>query len=215
MLVFQGPNAAFGRVPFPRETLPMMMTVDLRGVAELVARRARRQGYVVPREVREELTRAGEPEHLWKDVLALARPSLSYRHGRYYYQSPVSDRVREEESHQRGIRRAVREVIRSHHNSDRAEERRGQERVEFIQPVRVITEDGRQFTLLTRDLSPSGLRLIGTRRLLGQKVRILMPKGERSPAYEFVLRILWTCSVGEDLVENGGAFVGVTPCGRE
>jgi hypothetical protein len=186
-----------------------MMTANLQGVAELVTRRAQRQGYVVPREVREELGRAGESEDLWKDVLALARPSLSYRHGRYYYQPPVSDRVRREESHQRGVRRAVREVIRRHQSAARAEERRGQDRVEFVQPVRVLTEDGRQFTLLTRDLSPSGVRLIGTRRFLGQKVRVFIPKADGTPPWEFVVRVLWTCAVGDDLVENGGTFVGV------
>ena len=48
----------------------------------------------------------------------------------------------------------------------------------------------------------------GTRRLLGQKVRVHIPAPEGGHV-EFVVRILWTCPVGEDLVENGGAFVSV------
>ena len=60
-----------------------MISTSLRGAAELVTRRARRQGYIVPQEVREELAHAGVPEDLWKDVVALARPSLSYRRGKY------------------------------------------------------------------------------------------------------------------------------------
>ena len=59
--------------------------------------------------------------------------------------------------------------------------------------------------VLTRDLSASGIRLIGTRRLLGQKVTV------RLGGFDFQVRILWTCPVGDDLVENGGTFLGVTP----
>jgi hypothetical protein len=72
--------------------------------------------------------------------------------------------------------------------------------------VKVVTEDGQEFTLLSRDLSATGIRLVGTRRLLGQKVRVIIP-GSDGAAREFLVRILWTCPVGDDLVENGGAFI--------
>ena len=184
-----------------------MISTNLQGVAELVIRRAQRQGFVVPREVRQELTGAGIPQTLWKDVLALARPSLSYRHGRYYYDSPVSARVRAEQSQQRDIHRAVRQLIRAHRFASAAVERRGEERVDFVQTVKVRTEDGREFTLLSRDLSATGIRLISTRRLLGQKVHVLM--GAEDSTVEFLVRILWTCPIGDDLVENGGTFLSV------
>jgi hypothetical protein len=190
-----------------------MISTNLQGVAELVIRRAQRQGFVVPREVREELTGAGISQNLWKDVLALARPSLSYRHGRYYFDSPASARVRAEQSQQRDVHRAVRRLIRARHSATTDVERRGQERVDFIESVKVRTEDGREFTLLSRDLSATGIRLISTRRLLGQKVRVLIPAAD--PAFEFLVRILWTCSVGDDLIENGGTFLGVTARGQE
>jgi hypothetical protein len=186
-----------------------MISTNLRGVAELVIHRAQRQSFIVPREVREELIRAGVPDSLWKDVLALARSSLRYRHGRYYYDAPVSARVREAESQQRSIHQAVRQLIREHRSADRALERREEDRIDFIQPVRVVTEDRREYTMLSRDLSATGIRLIGTHRLLGQKVHVTIPSGGNSPPLTFLVRILWTCNVGDDLVENGGTFLEV------
>jgi hypothetical protein len=186
-----------------------MISTNLQGVAELVVKRAQRQGYIVPGEVREELSQAGVPDTLWKDVVALARSSLRYRSGRYYYAAPVSARVRQELSHQRGIHRVIRQIIRQHRMANEQFERREQDRIDFILPVKVTTEDQREFTLLSRDLSPTGIRLIGTRRLLGQKVRIAFSgEGEEVPWF-FVVRILWTCNVGEDLVENGGTFLDI------
>jgi hypothetical protein len=86
-----------------------------------------------------------------------------------------------------------------------AVERRGQERVDFIQPVKVITEDGTELTLISRDLSHLGIRLIGAQRLLGQMVRVLIPS-PGGASLDVPVRILWTCPVGDDLVENGGCF---------
>ena len=88
-----------------------MSAANLKGVAEQVVRRAQRQGYVVPREVREELTQAGASDDLWKDVVALARPSLTFRRGRYYFSAPASDRVRQEQSQQLCVRRAVSQLL--------------------------------------------------------------------------------------------------------
>lgn len=188
-----------------------MISTNLQGVAELVIRRAQRQGFIVPREVREELTRAGVPESLWKDVVAVARPALTYRRGRYYYQPPVSARVREQESQQRAVRLIIQQIIKAHQSATTRPERRGEDRVDFIQPVKVVTEDDHEITQLSRDLSPTGIRLIGTRRLLGQKVRVLLPFGNPPVPRSFYVRILWTCAVGEDLVENGGTFLEVGP----
>ncbi|MCI0456013.1 MAG: PilZ domain-containing protein [Gemmataceae bacterium] len=184
-----------------------MIMTDLQGVANTVVRRAQRQGFVLPREVREEVTHAGVEETLWKDVLALARPSLSYRQGRYYYVHAVSDRLLREQRLQRGVQRAVRQLIRQHKKSITKKERRGQDRVDFIQPVKVITEDQREFTLLSRDISITGIRLIGTRSLLGQRVRVLLTDAEQEEPWCFLVRILWTCAVGDELFENGGAFL--------
>lgn len=185
-----------------------MISTNLQGVAELVIRQAQRQGYILPRQVRTVLSGAGVCESLWKDVLAVARSSLVYRKGRYYYTAPVSDRVRQEQVQQRGIQRAIREIIHHHRGAARIE-RREDDRIEFVQPVKVRTEDGREFTLLTRDLSATGIRLIGTRRFLGQKIRVTIPIADSTKTREFVVRILWTCAVGDDLVENGGTFLEV------
>lgn len=176
-------------------------------VANEVILRARKQGFVVPREVREELAKLGVADDLWKDVVALARPSLSLRNGRYYYDDPTSSRVRQEQDQQQDVRKAVRELVRQHRLDESNVERRSQDRIDFVQPVKVRTEDGREFTLLTRDLSPTGIRLVGTRRLLGQKITVSIPRADSPKPWNFVVRVLWTCALGDDMVENGGAFV--------
>lgn len=184
------------------------MTVNnLEGVAAEVVRRAEKQGYVVAREVREELTRACLDTGLWKEVLALARPSLTVRRNRYYYTAPVSTRVRAAQSTQRDIEDAVARLVQLAPPASHRPERRGQGRFDFIQTVKVLTEDDRELTLLTRDLSATGIRLIGPRSLLGQKLRVRIVHDGRT--MEFTVRILWTCPVGDDLVENGGTFLAV------
>lgn len=188
-----------------------MTAANLNGIADLVVRRAQRQGYVAPSDVREELTQAGASADLWKDVLALARRSLTFRRGRYYYSDPVSERVRHEQAQQLGVRQAVDQLLGFGRPATTIPiERRVQDRVKFVQTVTVRTEDGDAFTLLSRDLSVTGIRLIGARRLLGQKVRVLLPHPGGGPPYDFLVRILWTCAVGDGLYENGGAFLEVT-----
>ena len=105
----------------------------------------------------------------------------------------------------------MRRLIEQHQSARTGVERREQDRVDFVHPVTVLTDDGRRLTLLSRDLSVTGIRLVGTQRLLGQKVRVLVPAGEGQPPTEFLVRILWTCPVGDELIENGGTFLAVTP----
>src|SRR5262249_21785819 len=102
----------------------------------------------------------------------------------------------------------VRGLIRRHRATRAENERRRQDRIDFIHPAKVHTEDQRQFRVLTRDLSPTGIRLLGSRSLLGQKVRVqLAPIGGRTCS--FLVRILWSCEVGDQLFENGGSFVAL------
>jgi len=186
-----------------------MLATSVQEIADQVTRRAQRQGFIMAHEVREEVARAGCDEPLWTEVLKLARSSLCFRRGRYYYQAPVSDRVRHEQSRQRDIHRAVRQLVKQYKALASQVERREQDRVDFIQQVKVRTEDGQEFTLLSRDLSPTGIRLIGSRRFLGQKLHLRIPGRIPSQPWTFLVRILWTCAVGDDLYENGGAFVEV------
>jgi hypothetical protein len=185
-----------------------MSAAILKSVAEQVVRRAQRQGYIIPREVREELTQAGASDDLWKDVVALARPSLTFRRGRYYFSAPASDRVRQEQSQQLGVQNAVSQLLNSGAPAEQVE-RRGGDRKDFVQTVTVRTDDGVESTLLSRDLSATGIRLVGTRRLLGQKVHVLVPRPGGEEPYDFLVRILWTCAVGDGLHENGGSFLEV------
>jgi hypothetical protein len=85
-------------------------------------------------------------------------------------------------------------------------ERRGEDRLDIIYPVQVLTEDGRLLAFVIRNISMSGVRLLGPHRLLGQKVRVLVSNLDGA-TWGVVVRILWTCPVNTDLVENGGAFL--------
>jgi hypothetical protein len=187
-----------------------MIATPITEIAERVTRRAQRQGFILPREVREEVRGAGVDEKRWKEVLKLARPSLRYQRGRYYFQAPVSERVRQEQSQQRDIHRAVRQLTKQYRVNTTKVERRGQDRIEFIQPIKVRTEDDRCYTLLSRDLSSTGIRMIGTRRFLGQKLTVQIPGSNPEQPWTFLVRILWTCAVGDELYENGGTFLEVT-----
>jgi hypothetical protein len=186
-----------------------MATLQL--VADAVIRLAQRQGYVVPRDFRTELRLAGLPEDQWKEAAALAKNALHYRQGRYYHVSALSPRLHKEQQQQRAVQKVIRQLLKQHRQAAKRSERRGQERVDFIQPVRVHTEDGKEFTLMSRDLSPTGIRLLGTQRLLGQRIRVDLPHGGDEPPCRLLMRVLWTCAVGDDLFENGGSFLEIVP----
>lgn len=187
-----------------KSMLPEMQTV----IASVLAR-SERQGYVLAREIRAELAKAGMAESLWQEVVAGAGPGLVLRRSRYHFQSPAAQRLVHEKERQRSIREAIRQLVRQQRQAARKVERRGQDRLDFIIPVTVTTEDQQSYRLLSRDLSPTGIRLVGTRRLLGQKVQArLQPEGSTATT-TFLVRILWTCAVGDELFENGGVFLDV------
>src|SRR5262249_10958275 len=158
-------------------------------IANSVVRRAQRQGYVLPRDIRQELTQAGAPDKMWKDVVALARSSLSYRKGRYYYVPSVTDRARQEQDQRRLIEQVIEQPINQYKSAGNRVERRGQNRIDFVQVIKAQTEDQRTITLLSRDLSSAGIRLIGTRSLLGQKVRVQIPSPDGSDPWCFTVRV--------------------------
>jgi hypothetical protein len=180
---------------------------NLRTVATTVVRRAERQGYVVSREIRAELTAAGLPEGQWKEVVALARTSLNYRSGRYHYIRPVSPRLQQAEDQRAAIRQAIGRFLDSRPAPADQDDRRHEDRVNLVQPVRVRTEDGREGQMLCRDLSPTGIRLIGNRSLLGQKIQVVLPLPDGSQGASFLVRVLWTAAVADGLFDNGGTFL--------
>ncbi len=186
-----------------------MNSNDLQPVAEAVLRLAKQQGHVTARDVRSELRIAGLPEDPWKEVIALIQASLVHRQGRYYHKDAFSPRVQKEHAQQQAIQKVIRKLIKQHKTRAKDDERRHQVRVDFIQPVKIRTEDGKEYALMSRDLSATGVRLLGTQRLLGQKVQLELPSGNDEPACRLEVRILWTCSVGDDLFENGGSFVAM------
>jgi hypothetical protein len=184
-----------------------MNSIELQPVADAVLRLAKRQGFVTSRDVRVELRIAGLAEQAWKEAIAMVQGSLVYRHGRYYHKDAFSPRLQKEHAQQQAIQKAIRQLIKQHKNRDKNNERRGQARIDFIQPVKVRMEDGKEFALMSRDLSATGVRLLGTKGLLGHKVQLELPSANGEPACRLMVRILWTCTVGDDLFENGGSFM--------
>ena len=126
-----------------------MPTPTLQQVADAVIRRAQRQGYVVPSEVRSELRLAGLEETLWKDAVELGRASLIYKQGRYYHKAAVSPRLEQEQRQRQAIDKALRPLIRQYRRRAREQERRTQARIDYVQTVQIQPEDGAAFTLLT------------------------------------------------------------------
>ena len=67
--------------------------------------------------------------------LVLAGPALVRRRGRYHFQTAAAVRLQHEKTRQRAIQQAVRQLVRLHRQGARKVERRGQDRLDFIQPV--------------------------------------------------------------------------------
>jgi hypothetical protein len=116
------------------------------------------------------------------------------------------------EAERRKIERAVGGLIQQYRSRAARQERRRQDRVDFIQPVTVWTEDGGELTLLSRDLSLNGVRLISSSSLLGQKIHVLLPVDGDDP-YHFFVRVVWSYAVGDGLFENGAMFLDLFPRG--
>src|SRR5438270_2376663 len=150
-----------------------MLKTDMQRIVAIVCRRARRQGCVSPQEVRDALARAGLPEAQWLDVVSLAGDMLSNHDGCLYYSGPPVEVCREQRRQVR-LGCAIRRLIRGYKSAVQ-DERRRQGRFDFVHPVQVQTEDGRTFTLLSCDLSTSGIRLVAPFSLLGKKIRVTLP----------------------------------------
>src|SRR5439155_24902326 len=125
-----------------------MTVTDLQTVAHAVVRRAERQGFVLPSEIRAELAHLSMPQKQWKEVVALSRPALRYRQGRYYYKALVSPRMREEQRHQRAVHLTVRQLIREYKKTLAQGERRQQGRTDFVQALKVRIDSQRELAVL-------------------------------------------------------------------
>lgn len=185
----------------------------LQDISKKIVALAQSQEFVVPREIREHLAEAGLDEEQWQEVVSLAGAALRYRSGRYYYQDGRGRRQQDQEQ-QKSIEEAVHQLVAEYQEAENKVERREKNRIPFVQPVIVRTEDGGSLRLLTRDLSSNGTRLVGTYRLLGQKVEVVIHKPvvpgqalSEEGGWIFLVRILWTCEIGDGLYENGGSFL--------
>jgi hypothetical protein len=185
-----------------------MAPTELHRVANLLIQRARREGFVRSGDVRAELVQAGLAEEDWEKVVALAGPALVYAKGRYY---PAEGTKVTPTRGQQRIERVAARLIRRCRATTAREERRRERRIDFIQPVEVLTEGGHELTVLSRDLSLTGVRLISAQSLLGQKIHLLLPGDDKGVPYHFLGRVLWSCAVGDGLFENGALFLDTFP----
>jgi hypothetical protein len=128
---------------------------------------------------------------------------------------PVSPRLQEQQRRERDIHRVIAELVRLHKQNLAQAERRQEDRIDFIQPVQVRLENQRVLKLLSRDLSKAGIRLIATESLLGQKLLVSVPRPDDGEPANFSVRILWTCSIGDGLFENGGSFLEFLPSSND
>jgi hypothetical protein len=185
-----------------------MAPTDLHRVADLVVRRARREGFIRASDIRAELVQEGLVEEDWEKVVALAGPALVYTKGRYY---PAESSKPSPDPGRRRIERVAARLIRSYRATTARKERRRESRIDYIQPVEVLMEDGQELTVLSRDLSLTGVRLISSHSLLGQRIHLLLPGGGKGVPYHFLVRVLWSCAVGDGLYENGALFLDTFP----
>jgi hypothetical protein len=178
----------------------------LQPILESVLRRAEEHGQILAREVREELAKASLNPRLWKEVLRLAGSSLEHRGGHYRF-VPKPSPVRERQTElQERIHTVVHELVGQYRRAAARHERREADRIAFCQSVTLRLADDKLHQVVTKDISASGIRLLGSRDLLGQKVRITVPRPEGVPCI-FLVRVVWTCRVGDELYENGGVFL--------
>lgn len=189
-----------------------MSPTDLHGIAQTLLHQAEEKGFIVPRDIRAALTAAKLDDDLWKDVLTLLGPALSLRNGRYHFVSPGLARMRarahQDQRHQRAIQRSVRQLIRQYHKTACEIERRAQARIELVRPVQILTSDNRTLNLLTRDISTTGLRLLGSHQLQGQRIQVwIPPPTEGRPAFCYSVQMLWSALVADGLYESGGMFL--------
>lgn len=184
-----------------------MLRTDMQRIVKIVCRRAQLRGFVSPQDIRQTLARAGLPEGRWLEVVSLAGDMLTKHDGRFYYAGPARASCPERRPH-RHLGQAVRQLIRGYRSTMR-EERRRQGRFDFVHPVQVEMEDGRTVTILSCDLSTSGIRLVAPFSLLGKKVRVTLPATEGAVHKSFYVQVVWSSLVGEGLYENGATFLGV------
>jgi PilZ domain len=193
--------------PVASRRLRVAPQVNLQPVVEAVRRRAEEQGQILVREVREELAKFDADTRLWKEVLRAAGPTLQRRGGHYHF-VPVTSPIRERQAElQERIHAVVHDLVRQYRRIAAQHDRREADRLTFLQPVTLKLADGSLHHVVTKDISAAGIRLLGSRDLLGQRLHVTVPSPQEGTLYRFLVRIVWTCRVGDDLYENGGVFL--------
>lgn len=199
--------------PLPGNFTDVFM-IDLQPVTKAVLRRAEGQGFVLPKEIKEELTQAGLAETDWEAVVAQAGASLRFEKGRYYFVRSASKmlaRLHADQKQSQEIQKAVQGLI-AQREADLAinVERRAHRRMEFFNAVEAQKEKGGKLKLISREISISGIRLLAAEPLAGQKIKLWIPLAETSEErWCFQVQILWSAPIADNLHESGGIFLAV------
>lgn len=186
----------------------LMPAPDLNSVADAVKRRAESDGHVVIEDVRAELEKAGQSPDSWAEVLKLASTHLMHRAGKYFYVVPTSPLRERQERQQHAIEETVDQLVGQYRQLADQAERREANRIQFMQAATVRMEGQPLHRVLTRDISASGIRLLGTKSMLGQRVQVEVP-GPAGEPFIFLVRMVWACEVADNLYENGGVLLEV------
>ncbi len=183
-----------------------MTSSELQAVASAVLRRAEQQTYVVPRDIRDELIQANLPETRWKEVVEMLRESLNYRQGRYYFLASAQILQNQQAVDHELLEEVLEQLLERHKALMPKDDRRREERIDFSYPIKARTESDEDLTILSRDLSKSGVRFLANRSFLGRKLKLTLPKDE-DESIIVTVRILWSSVVADGIFENGGAFL--------
>lgn len=190
----------------------MIMAADaLNEVAQVVLQKAQSQGYVVAREIRAALESAGLPTGCWREVVGLLQGRLFLRRQRYHHLTPLQARARQELECKQRIGKLIKQMLRRYREFlVGMNDRRAERRFQFIRSVKIQANDGRETSLLSLDVSASGLRLIGRSDLRGQRIRIEIPGFQQDePPWKINVQIVWSAPSADGLTENGGVFLGL------
>ena len=87
---------------------------------------------------------------------------------------------------------------------------RGRSGVVYACSLKVILEDRCETVVMSQRLSLSGIEFLSDRSLLGQKLRLYIPRNESTFATMILsMRVLWSQAVADGIFKNGGNFLNV------
>ncbi|MGF1580887.1 MAG: PilZ domain-containing protein [Gemmataceae bacterium] len=150
----------------------------------------------------------GATSNRHREIIPLSQPPDSPQPAEASPQTVSVSPPREAPENSSELREAIRRLIATQKQREFRVDGRDEERILLSQSVKIRLEDQQEISVLSQDLSPSGIGLVSTRSLLGRKLRLILPtETPDCPTITIIVRILWSYAVTEDLYKNGGLFL--------